>query len=119
MDRHFSQSIDLDKYLAVCEQIGEEPDPAKMPPEMEDYPSEVQQAFLVHSCLPDRWDGMSGMFMGKDWSALGALLDVFEVDDKRTTVYFLKAIDERNSNSINDKVTQRNKAAQARAKMKK
>lgn len=119
MDRHFSQSIDLDKYLAVCEQIGEEPDPAKMPPEMEDYPSEVQQAFLVHSCLPDRWDGMSGMFMGKDWSALGALLDVFEVDDKRTTVYFLKAIDDRNSNSINDKVTQRNKAAQARAKMKK
>ena len=119
MDRHFSQSIDLDKYLAVCEQIGEEPDPAKMPPEMEDYPSEVQQAFLVHSCLPDRWDGMSGMFMGKDWSALGALLDVFEVDDKRTTVYFLKAIDDRNSNSINDKVTQRNKAAQARAKMNK
>ena len=59
------------------------------------------------------------MFMGKDWSALGALLDVFEVDDKRTTVYFLKAIDDRNSNSINDKVTQRNKAAQARAKMKK
>ena len=119
MDRHFSQSIDLDKYLAVCEQIGEEPDPAKMPPEMEDYPSEVQQAFLVHSCLPDRWDGMSGMFMGKDWSALGTLLDVFNVDDKRTTVYFLKAIDDRNSNSINDKVTQRNKAAQARAKIKK
>ena len=118
MDRHFSQSIDLDKYLAVCEQIGEEPDPAKMPPEMEDYPSEVQQAFLVHSCLPDRWDGMSGMFMGKDWSALGALLDVFEVDDKRTTVYFLKAIDDRNSNSINDKVTQRNKAAKAQANIK-
>ncbi len=118
MDKHFSQSIDLVKYLAVCEQLGQEPDPNKMPPEMEDYPSEVQQAFLVHSCLPDRWDGMSGMFMGKDWSALGTLLDVFEVDDPRTTVYFLKAIDDRNSNSINEKVTQRNKAAKAKARIK-
>ena len=56
--------------------------------------------------------------MGKDWAALGTLLDVFEVDDPRTTVYFLKAIDDRNSNSINEKVTQRNKAAKAKARIK-
>ena len=101
------------------ERLGREPDPSKAPLEVYHFPLEVQEAFAIHEMLPDRWDGMSGMFMGKDWSALGALLDVFEVDDKRTTVYFLKAIDDRNSNSINDKVTQRNKAAQARAKMKK
>ncbi len=118
MDKRFSQQIDLHKYLAICEQLGEEPDPEKMPTEMEDFPSEVQEAFLVHSCLPDRWDGMSGMFMGKDWSALGTLLDVFEVEDHRTTVYFLKAIDDRNSNSINEKVTQRQKAAERSAKRK-
>lgn len=86
---------------------------------MDDFPSEVQEAFLVHSCLPDRWDGMSGMFMGKDWSALGTLLDVFKIEDKKTVVWFLKAIDDRNSNSINAKVTERNKRAQNMAKMKK
>ena len=85
---------------------------------MGEYPSEVQVAFLLHDLLPDRWDGMSGMFLGKDWSALGTLLDVFEVDDPRTTVYFLKAIDDRNSNAINEKVTQRNKAAKAKSRIK-
>lgn len=85
---------------------------------MEDYPSEVQEAFLIHSCLPDRWDGMSGMFLGKDWSALGTLLKVFEVEDKRTVVTMLKAIDDRNSNSINQKQSERQKAAENKAKIK-
>lgn len=89
-----------------------------MPPDMEDYPSEVQEAFLIHSCLPDRWDGMSGMFLGKDWSALGTLLKVFEVEDKRTVVTMLKAIDDRNSNSINQKQSERQKAAENKAKIK-
>jgi len=83
---------------------------------MEDFPSEVQEAFLIHSCLPDRWDGMSGMFLGKDWSALGTLLDVFEIEDKRTVVMMLKAIDDRNSNHINQKQSQRQKAAENKAK---
>ena len=89
-----------------------------MPPEMDDYPSEVQEAFLVHSCLPDRWDGTSGMMLGKDWSALGTLLDVFKIEDKRTVVWFLKAIDDRNSQSINEKMSTRQKQAENRAKMK-
>ena len=86
---------------------------------MDDFPSEVQEAFLIHSCLPDRWEGMSGMFLGKDWSALGTLLDVFKIQDKKTVVWFLKAIDDRNSNSINDKVSERQKRAVSMAKMKK
>lgn len=85
---------------------------------MEDFPSEVQEAFLIHSCLPERWDGMNGMYMGKDWSALGTLLEVFEIEDKKTCVYMLKAIDDRNSNSINQKVSERQKSAQSRGKIK-
>ena len=86
---------------------------------MDDFPSEVQEAFLLHSCLPDRWDGMSGMFLGKDWSALGTLLDVFKIEDKKTVVWFLKAIDDRNTDSINEKVSERQKRAESMAKMKK
>ena len=82
-----------------------------MPPEMEDYPSEVQQAFLVHSCLPDRWDGMSGMYyMGKDLSSLQALLDIYEIEDRKEHVYFLKHIDAvygEMINAINHKETKK------------
>jgi len=43
----------------------------------------VQQAFLIHGLLPDRWEGMSGHYMGKDMSALGSLLDIYEILDKK------------------------------------
>ena len=62
-----------------------------MPPELDVFPYEVQVAFLIHSLMPDRWDGMSGSYMGKDWSCLGSLLDIYEVEDKREITYFLKA----------------------------
>ena len=32
---------------------------------------------------------MSGSYMGKDWSAIGTLLDIHKIDDKKTVVFFL------------------------------
>jgi hypothetical protein len=32
--KQFSEDIDLDKYLAVCEQLNQDPDPDRMPPEI-------------------------------------------------------------------------------------
>lgn len=100
----------------ICEQLGEEPDPDKMPPELDAFPYEVQVAFLIHSLMPDRWDGMSGSYMGKDWSCLGSLLDIYEVEDKKETTYFLKAIENENSSVINDKMSQKRKAQQRASK---
>ena len=88
-----------------------------MPPELSDYPLEVQQAFLLHSYLHDQWDGMSGMYMGKDQAPLGTLLDVLEIEDKKTVLFFLKCIEDRNSEQINNKVSERQKAAQRKAKL--
>ena len=76
-----------------------------MPPEMVDFPFEVQMAFLIHNLLPDRWDGMSGSYMGKDWSAYGALLDIYEIVDKKETTYFVKAIESENSKILNDELS--------------
>jgi len=88
-----------------------------MPPEYSDYPLEVQQAFLLHSYLHDQWDGMSGMYMGKDQAPLGTLLDILEIEDKKTVLFFLKCIEDRNANQINHKVAERQKAAQRKAKL--
>ena len=46
--------IDTEKYLAVCEQLNQEPDPIKMPPAMDSFPLEVQEAFFLHRMLSDR-----------------------------------------------------------------
>ena len=83
---------------------------------MGDFPPEVQVAFLLHDLLPDRWDGMSGSYFGKDMAARGTLLDVHEVDDKRNTVLWIKQIEAKNSEVINKKIDRKRKASQNKAK---
>ena len=89
-----------------------------MPPTPGDYPFEVQVAFLLHDLLPDRWDGMNGTYMGKDFAALGTLLDTWEVKDRRTCIYFIKHIEARNMQKINLKAERKRKAEQSKAKSK-
>jgi len=110
--------LELDTYLDLCEQRGEDPDPDEMPPTPGDYPLEVQVAFLLHELLPDRWDGMNGTYMGKDFSSLGTLLETWEVQDRKTCIYFIKHIEARNMNKINLKAERKRKAAESKAKSK-
>jgi len=106
----------MDTYLEICDQKGIEPDPDEMPPEIGDYPYEVQVAFFVHDLLPDRVEGMSGHYMGKDMSALGTMLDIWEVQDRKTILYFIKHIEARNSGAINKKAERQRKASKNTAK---
>lgn len=76
--------------MLLCEQLGEEPDPTKMPLEPSDFPEEVQVAFFMFSLLPDHWEGMSGTYMGKYWDGLDYFFKVYEVEDPKTIVYFMK-----------------------------
>ena len=117
LDRQYRHDqLPLDTYLDICEQKGIDPDPDEMPPTPGDYPLEVQVAFLLHDLLPDRWDGMNGTYMGKDFSALGTLLDTWEVKDKKSCIYFIKHIEARNINKINKQQDVKRKAQENRAK---
>lgn len=117
LDEHFKEGqLDLETYYKICEQKGIEPDPAEMPPSMQDYPYEVQVAFFIHHLLPDRWDGMSGSYFGKDMAALGALLDIYEIEDKRNIIYWIKQIEARNTEKINKKLEAKRKSKERQAK---
>lgn len=61
-----------------------------MPLTSSDFPEEVQVAFFIFSMLSDRWDGMSGTYLGKDWSIVFQLFDLYEVYDQTTVMYFMK-----------------------------
>jgi len=82
-----------------------------MPPALENYPYEVQLAFFIYSLLQDTWDGMSGMYMGKNMSGLGELLDIYEIEDRKTVVFFMKHIDQQRGDSINEEVQRKQKQA--------
>lgn len=62
-----------------------------MPLADEDFPYEVQVAFLFYSLLSDRWDGMNGVYLGKDWNALDTLFNVYEIEKDRSVIlHFMK-----------------------------
>jgi len=92
------------EYLLVCERLGKKPDPNKMPMDSGNFPYEVQLAFLIYDLLPDRWEGMSGSYLGKEWSAVGTLLDAYNIEERQIIVFFIKAIDIINSKVINQRL---------------
>ena len=113
LEKHYKSSDKkFREYLLVCERLGKDPDPNKVPMDIGSFPYEVQLAFFIHSLLPDRWDGMSGSYMGKDWSATGTLLDIHDIDDKKTVVFFLKHVDIYASNQINADMDKKRKQAE-------
>jgi hypothetical protein len=81
----------MDQYLEICEQLGTEPDPQKMPLTESSFPTEVQVAFFMFNLLSDVWEGMSGTYCGKDWSHCSQLFDIYEIEDPKVVLYFMKS----------------------------
>jgi hypothetical protein len=70
-----------EKYLAMCEALGDTPDYEKMPPDYEDFPSYVHVGIEIFNSLPDNYTGgMQPIYCGKDLSALQVLLELYDVD---------------------------------------
>jgi hypothetical protein len=81
------------QYLLMMEQLGNEPIPEEIPLEYGDFPILVQESMQIFSILPDVWDGMSGTYMGKNYSILPYLMDtIFEVSDKQQTMQIILII---------------------------
>jgi hypothetical protein len=94
----------------MCEQLGEEPDPEKMPIQDNVFPYEVQLSISLFELMPDNWDGMSGSYMGKDWSVLSELFDAYKVENRQIIIFFLKNIEVIKVNIINEEVKKKQKA---------
>mgnify|MGYP000414444131 FL=1 len=98
-----------DAYFEMCEALGSEPIESQMPVDEEDLCIEAHQAFEVASFLPDRYEGMSGMYFGKDMGGIGEILSVLEIQDRYHVLLFLRVI-------INEKMAQ--SAEQQKSKSK-
>ena len=61
---------------------------------------------------------MSGFYMGKDLSALGTILDTWNIEDKKTCIYFLKHIEHHHQEMMNTKVKARQDAEKRKNKVK-
>ncbi len=79
-------------YFKICEQMETEPDPDKIPPEVDDFPSDVQKAMILFNKLGDRIYPDVG-YLGKDYTQLPIYMDVYEVDDRKLFLETLLQLD--------------------------
>ena len=61
-----------------------------MPLERSDFPELVQTAFFIFDFLEDKWEGMSGMYLGKNWSSVEYFFNLYEVDEPKVVLEFMK-----------------------------
>ena len=70
--------------------MGVEPKEEDIPKDPSTFSLEAQQALVVMNALPDTWDGMNGVWLGKDYSGLGDILVIYEVEEKREVFELLR-----------------------------
>ena len=81
-------------YFKLCEQLGRDPDPDQIPPELDDFPIEVQAAIEVYNKLGDKLVADIG-YLGKDWTAVQYFENVYCIESKEIFYETLLRLDER------------------------
>lgn len=93
-----------DAYFEMCEMLGTEPIDSEIPIEYEDFPVEVQQAFIIYGKLRDDWDSMNGNYIGKHFEGIRDLFFILDVpvEDHKTMLELIDMIDQHRAKSIKD-----------------
>lgn len=100
----------------MCEQLGSEPIDSEIPADFSDFPYIVQTAIQIHNIIPGIWDGMSGSYMGKDYSILPYLFDeIYKVENKQLMMRFILTIE----NIVREEYSRQQKARQKKSKKSK
>ena len=74
----------------MCEQMGWEPKEEELPQDGTNLSLECQQALTILNALPDNWEGMNGTWLGKDYSGLGTVMGIYEIESRREVFELLK-----------------------------
>jgi len=106
--------MDTEQYLQMCEQMGWEPKEEEMPKDPAYLSYNVQGALLLYNALPDNWEGMSGTWMGKDYSGLMDIMNIYQLDNKREVFDLLKIAEGEASKFYTEKAKQQESLSKAK-----
>ena len=94
MYRNLDSKITKDKYFEICDQLNQDPDPEKIPPDLDDFPDIVQYAIITFNMLGDRMYPDIG-YIGKDYTNLPIFIDLYQIEDKELFLEILNWLDAR------------------------
>tara|TARA_B100000497_G_C7437114_1_gene272357 strand:- start:88 stop:420 length:333 start_codon:yes stop_codon:yes gene_type:complete len=83
-----------ERYLEMMEQLGKEPIESEIPPSWEDFPEDVISSINIFNLLGDRAYPDIG-YIGKDYTNLPILADVYGVNDTEFLMDILNFLDSR------------------------
>lgn len=83
-----------DRYLEMMEQLGRDPIPEEMPPDITDLPEIMQAAIATFNMLGDRVYPDIG-FVGKDYTNLKHYIEVYDIEDVEFFLEILNWLDSR------------------------
>ena len=86
-----------------------------MPLDSSDFPYEVQVAFFISNYLEDIWEGMSGSYLGKKYSNLEYLFKIYNIQEPRIVLQFIKMYESILVSYRSDKAEQKRKQAEKKA----
>ena len=79
---------------------------------------EAQQALVLMNILPDKIEGMNGVWLGKEYSGLSDILTIYEMVNWRDTFDMLQVCIQQYSKFYDEKRKQEERKAKAGAKFK-
>lgn len=79
---------------------------------------EAQQALVLMNILPDKIEGMNGVWLGKEYSGLSDILTIYEMVNWRDTFDMLQICIQQYSKFYDEKRKQEERKAKAGAKFK-
>jgi hypothetical protein len=74
--------------------MGVEPKEEDIPKDPSTFSLEAQQALVLLNALPDIWEGMNGVWLGKNYNGLVDIMDLYKIDDKREVFELLKVCED-------------------------
>lgn len=81
-----------EQYFEMCEQMGWEIKEENIPKNFEDLDYSCQVALQIFNMLPDNVGGMSGVWLGKDFSAIEFLMTIYEVLNPKEIFQYILVI---------------------------
>jgi hypothetical protein len=113
---NFDTSMTRNRYLDLCEKLNQEPNPDKLPPEIEDFPEEVQKAIVTYNKLGDRVVADIG-YLGKDYTSLPLYLQAYNIQNTELFIEVILRMDEKTIKKSADSMkAERDKIARASKK---
>ena len=94
-------------------------DDEEIPLDIADLSYNSQQALFLFNVLPDKIEGMNGIWLGKEYAGLIDIMDIYEMDNRKEIFDLLQVCIREASTVYERKREQVAKKAESQAKMRK